>query len=189
MTIRLRGLGAATAVLALSAVAFADTAKVPDGVDATETGSVGGMEALSELVAGRWSGRGEVLVKMTQTRPYDVKCDFEGGGESDGELTMAGECGALFVKRGIKFALAQTGDALEGTYDASLRTGVAALSGTRTGDMVDLRIVWNGEVNGDTEASMTIERQGEDALRILVRDVDPATGEERVTTDLSLTRN
>ena len=183
-----RALALATSLfLAFGPAASADARLPSEGLDDLETAAIGVPDDLSALVTGRWTGRGEVLVKMSQARPYNVRCDFEGGGDR-ASITMEGECGALFVKRGIAFALNQTETGLTGTYDAALRTGVADLVGTRAGDKVDLEIDWNGEVNGDTVASMSIERQGEDALRIVVRDLDPETGEERITTDLSLTR-
>lgn len=184
---RLAGALAAALTLALAPAGATGIDTPAAGVDALETGAIASADDLGGIVAGQWKGRGEVFAKMSQEKPYNVRCDFEGAGEG-GNVTMEGECGALFLKRGITFALNETGSAVEGTYDAALRTGVASLSGTRTGDTVDLEIEWNGEVNGDTVARMQIEREGPGELRITVRDIDPATGEERVTTDLSLTR-
>ena len=147
---------------------------------ADETGFDAGM-------SGKWTGGGEVLQKITDERPLTVKCEFDMSAEGTA-FDLDGQCGVLFVKRAIKLSLEREGEAVAGTYDAKLRTGEATLAGLYDTEAMALEIEWGGDVNGDTMAEMAIERPDEDTLRIKVTDIDPATGEDVVTSDLTLTR-
>ena len=161
------------------------------GTNAAETSAAGTSPAkpmeFSPALSGAWEGSGEVLVNMGQQTPFTVKCDLTVDA-SDTTFALDGECGALFVKRPIKVSLTREGETITGTYDAELRTGQATLEGAETDGAIEMEITWGGEVNGDTTADMRIVRDGEDGLRIVFTDTDPATGETRTTSDLVLER-
>ena len=63
------------------------------------------------------------------------------------------------------------------------------LSGSRTGDAINLDIRWAKIVNGDRDAQMTVEKIGADAMRLTVTDVDPKTGKTVVTSRIDLKRS
>ena len=195
---------AATPVAALSvAVLLCGALAVPtlaqtagDAPAETPTAGAPGAEApiegalpmeFSPTLSGMWEGRGEVFANMEQERPFNVRCDLNVDA-TDTTFALDGECGALFVKRPIRVTLEREGDAITGTYDADLRTGLATLEGAETDGAIEMEITWGGEVNGDLTADMRIVREGEDGLRIVFTDIDPATGEDRTTSDLVLER-
>ena len=183
-----RNLGLTTALAV--ATAYPAVASATDAAPATaENEAVVAMpqNGLAIGMAGTWSGRGTVLPSFEQEKPFRVKCEFDVSGD-ESSVSLDGECGALFVKRKVAVALTEGENGITGTYDAALRTGIAELSGTKEGNTIDLEVNWGGEVNGDTEGTMVIERTGENALRIVFRDVNPASGEEEVTTQFELTR-
>ena len=150
-----------------------EAAAADDAATAAEDGTseIAGMDDSTLLgqFVGKWSGRGKVLPKIDGSRPFNVKCDFDLTNEGASSV-IDGECGALFIKRPVRVTLALDDGQATGTYDAKLRTGVADLSGEREGDVIDMTIMWNGEVNGDLEASMRIETGGTDTLRLLITD-------------------
>lgn len=166
--------------------ALAETAA--PAIDETVTGSIGNGAGLGDGMTGTWKGRGKVLVNLQQERPFNVKCDFDVNGDAS-SVSIAGECGALFVKRPVEVVLRQEGGSVSGTYDAELRTGIANLEGERNGETIALDVNWGAEVNGDTVATMEVERKGENELRIVFRDKHPETGEEVVTSEFDLERS
>lgn len=188
MSRSLRRTSSATAFAMLLTLMLAPAASAQDSGTAVEvaepTNDTAGFE---EAMVGQWVGGGEVIPNLSEERPYTVKCEFTSEAE-DGAFDLDGECGVLFIKRGITVSLQRDGDTVTGTYDANLRTGLATLTGDYHPDSMDLNITWGGDVNGDTEAAMRIERADADTLRIMVTDVDPATNEDVVTSDLTLTR-
>lgn len=161
-------------------------------VDATTDGGASGadedaMAAMLVEMDGKWAGRGRVLPNIEQERAFNVKCEFDLSHE-ERSATIDGECGALFIKRPVKVVLNFDGTETTGTYDAQLRTGVAQLNGTREGDVIDLEITWNGEVNGDDTATMRIDTSKPNELQLLITDIDPATGKTVETSDITLER-
>ncbi|TIP80689.1 MAG: hypothetical protein E5X63_30530, partial [Mesorhizobium sp.] len=60
--------------------------------------------------------------------------------------------------------------------------------GRRSGNAINLGIRWAKEVNGDRTAQMTVEKSGEDGMRLTVIDVDPKTGERVMTSRIDLRR-
>ena len=144
-------------------------------------------EGFDPKMSGRWVGGGDVLVRIDGKSPFKVKCEVDVNA-TEAKFNLGGECGALFMKRPFNVVLERTADGVEGTYDAKLRTGQATLEGPYAPDAIELDITWGGEVNGDTSATMTIERPEPDSLRVQVVDRDPATGDDVVTSDLTLTR-
>ena len=174
----------ATAKDAMAKEAMAKT--TPASATAVDTAAMPD-EAMTATFVGSWKGRGEVLPKIGQKRPFRVTCDFELT-NTGASMNIDGECGALFVKRGVTVDLTLKDGEATGTYDASLRTGIAQLSGRRDGNVIDLEIRWNGEVNGDLTAEMRIEAETSDKMRLLITDKDPETGESVQTTDITLER-
>ena len=167
------------------APAWAETS--PSGVDLMTTGAIGSAMEFSSALTGQWTGRGTVLPSLDMERPFNVKCTFTAEAD-DATFDLDGECGALFMKRPVRTSLVAMADGrLTGVYDADLRSGQASLEGAADGTRIDLDVEWGDEVNGDRTARMLIEREGE-ALRIRTMDLDPATGEEVTTTDLTLTQ-
>ena len=158
------------------------SATASEGVEATDDAG-----AFVSAMGGTWTGRGTVLPTFEQKTPFRVKCEFEVSDDGT-DFVIDGECGALFVTRRINVTLQDTDGDIEGTYEAGLRTGIATLSGTRDGPTIDLEVTWGGEVNGDTEGTMLIERVSEDALRIVFRDMNPATGQDEITSEFELQR-
>jgi hypothetical protein len=63
------------------------------------------------------------------------------------------------------------------------------LSGTRTGNSIDLAVRWGRKINGDHSAKMTIEKVGGNRLRLRTIDRDLKTGTDVVTSDSRLTRD
>ena len=176
--------GAATDATTGAATDATTDATTNPAADATADAAA--ME-FSPALSGAWEGRGEVFLNMEQERPFNVKCELNVDA-SDTTFDLDGECGALFVKRPIRVSLTREGEGITGTYDADLRTGTAQLTGAEAGGAIEMEIEWGGEVNGDTVADMRIVRDGEEGLRIVFTDIDPATGEQRTTSDLVLKR-
>lgn len=172
----------ATAVLCasllLASAPHAGAQDAGSGADASEFGTD---------LGGAWEGRGTVLRKITDERPLNVKCEFDAVSEG-AMIELSGECGALFVKRQIRFALQQEAERVRGTYDAQLRTGEADLEGRYADGGLALEIDWGAEVNGDKVAEMQIDRIDPSTLRIRVTDIEPQSGERVITSDLTLTK-
>jgi hypothetical protein len=91
------------------------------------------------------------------------------------------------VSRAISANLKVTGAKYSGTYVGS-RTGPAQLNGSRSGSAINLGIRWAKEVNGDRKAQMTVEKRGENGIRLTVTDTDPKTGKSVVTSRIDLSR-
>ena len=186
-------LAAGLALAAASPALAASHAATGDAMPAAATPAAGTAPAegvameFTPALSGTWEGGGEVFVNTEQETPFNVKCDITVNA-TDTTFDLDGECGALFIKRPIRVSLIEEGDAISGTYDADLRTGIADLDGTLEPDGIEMAVTWGGEVNGDTEARMRIERTGDGGLRVLTIDTDPATGEEVTTSDLKLQR-
>lgn len=197
MTHHRRPAGApSVAARALPALALATLLAAPTFAASHEAAGTSDDAAMSDAVAmdfspdlsGAWEGGGEVFANMEQERPFNVNCDFTVDA-TDTSFDLDGTCGALFVKRPIRVSLMEEGETVSGTYDADLRTGIAELDGTLEADGIEMAITWGGDVNGDTDARMRLERTNDGGLRIVTFDIDPATGEERTTSDLMIERS
>ena len=73
--------------------------------------------------------------------------------------------------------------------DVGAGTGTAGLSGSRSGNAINLGIRWAKEVNGDRKAQMTVEKVGDNGMKLTTVDVDPETGKSVVTSAITLARN
>lgn len=138
-------------------------------------------------MGGKWTGKGSFRVN-TKAPAVSVSCSFAAR-SSTATLTLDGNCrGMVLVSRTIGVRLKAEGQRYGGTYIGS-RTGPAALSGRRQGDVLNLGIRWAKPVNGDRNAEMRVEKLGRDAMRIVTIDKDATTGKSVVTAQVDLKRN
>ncbi|CCV07278.1 conserved exported hypothetical protein [Mesorhizobium metallidurans STM 2683] len=135
---------------------------------------------------GNFAGKG--IVKVTTEAPtVNVSCTFNSDATST-SLSLDGKCrGLVVVTRAISADLKSSGTKYTGVYVGS-RTGPAQLNGSRSGNAINLGISWAKEVNGDRKARLTVEKNGEDGMRLTVTDVDPKTGKSVVTSRIDLRR-
>jgi hypothetical protein len=133
---------------------------------------------------GNWSGSGSV--KVTTTSPtVSVSCKF-GSKSTSSSLSFDGNCrGLVVVSRQIKADLRAKGSNYTGTYIGST-TGPAGLSGRRSGNAINLGISWAKDVNGDRKAQLSIQKVGNNGMRLTVTDLDPKTGKSVVTSRIDL---
>ncbi|MDP3897546.1 MAG: hypothetical protein Q8Q62_12800 [Mesorhizobium sp.] len=135
---------------------------------------------------GNWSGKGTVKVRA-DSKPMNVTCTFASD-TTDASLSLDGKCRALAVfSRAISADLKTTGGNYRGSY-VGAGTGTAGLNGSRSGNSINLGIKWAKEVNGDRVAQMTIEKMGENGMRLTTTDQHPETGASIVTSQITLTR-
>jgi hypothetical protein len=136
--------------------------------------------------AGSWSGKGQFRITAGSS-PMAVSCSFDAE-TSATSLSLDGKCrGMVVMSRRIGITLKTNGEGVSGSYIGST-TGPAGLSGRREGSAFDLQIRWAKAVNGDREALMTVEKIGENGLKLTTTDVDPKTGQAVVTGEISLSR-
>ena len=135
---------------------------------------------------GEWKGSGVVKVKASLPE-VPVDCAFKSSA-TENSLRLDGLCRALLViTKAVTAKLDLNEGAYSGTYIGA-RTGPAGLQGTRTGNSINLKISWAGEVNGDTMASMAINKTGENTMILEISDIDPGSGENITTSRFHLTR-
>lgn len=135
---------------------------------------------------GEFAGKGTVRIR-TNSPVMNISCTFKSD-TTDTSLSLDGTCRAMMIMtREIRADLTISAATYSGTYVGS-RSGPAALSGSRTGDAINLDIRWAKIVNGDRDAQMIVEKIGADAMRLTVTDVDPNTGKTVVTSRIDLNR-
>jgi len=143
--------------------------------------------AFLNSLEGNWSGKGTVKVR-TNSSPINVNCNFDSDA-TDRSLSLDGNCqGMVVVSRAIGADLKVQGTRYSGTYIGA-GTGTAGLSGSRSGNAINLGIRWAKDVNGDRNARLTVEKVGENGMKLTTIDVDPATGENVVTSQINLRRS
>ena len=136
---------------------------------------------------GNWSGKGTVKVR-TNSSPISVTCNFDSDA-TESSLSLDGNCrGMVIVSRAIGADLKVKGSKYSGSY-VGAGTGTAGLSGSRTGNAINLGIRWAKDVNGDRNARMTVEKVGENGMTLTTVDVDPETGKNVVTSQIKLRRS
>ncbi len=135
---------------------------------------------------GSFAGKG--TVKMTAEAPtMNVSCSFNSDATAT-SLSLDGSCrGLVVVTRAISADLKSSGSKYTGTYVGS-RTGPAQLTGSRSGNAINLGIHWAKKVNGDRKAQLTLEKTSGNGMRLTVTDVDPRTGKSVVTSRIDLRR-
>ena len=135
---------------------------------------------------GSWSGTGSVKVRVNSS-PIKVNCSFDSDA-TETSLSLDGNCrGLLVISRAIGADLKTQGGKYSGSYTGA-GTGTAGLNGSRSGDAIQLAIRWAKEVNGDREARLTVQKVGENGMKLTTTDVDPATGKSVVTSEINLRR-
>jgi hypothetical protein len=137
-------------------------------------------------IEGQWTGGGTVLTKLGGTN-VDVSCKMKSSANA-ANFAMDGSCRALVVvTRSFTARVRATGASYSGTY-VGVSGKPSNLQGTRNSDTLNLNVTWAVVEYGDKKAVMTIQRVGDDGLRIQTVDKDPQSGKSIVTTDLKLKR-
>jgi hypothetical protein len=137
-------------------------------------------------LAGDWTGNG--MVKLgTGSTPFNVTCNFDSRANGP-RLSMKGTCrGLILVSRSVGADLKTDGARYSGTY-VGPAGGRSGLNGSRRGDTINLAVHWAKVVNGDRRADMTIRKLGDDGMKLMTIDTDPASGREVTTSDINLRR-
>lgn len=137
-------------------------------------------------LAGEWTGGG-MMKRTTSSSPISLDCSFKSKVEGEA-FSMNGKCrGLLVLSRAVSAQLTATGSRYAGEYTGP-SGGVSNLSGSRSGDAVNLAVRWSKIINGDRSASMTIQRVGTNSIRIRTVDRDPESGRQVVTSEIKLRR-
>ncbi|WP_214470750.1 hypothetical protein [Mesorhizobium sp. dw_380] len=135
---------------------------------------------------GNFAGQG-ILKVTTEAPTVNVSCTFKSNATST-SLSLDGNCrGLIVMTRAVSADLKVTGAKYSGTYIGS-RTGPARLNGSRSGNAINLGIGWAKDVNGDRKARMTVEKRGENQIRLTVTDTDLKTGKNVVLSRIDLQR-
>lgn len=138
-----------------------------------------------QSLQGNFAGKGTVKVD-TDAPTLSVSCTFKSNATST-SLSLNGTCrGLVLVTRDISADLKSSGAKYTGTYIGS-RTGPAQLTGSRSGNAINLIIHWAKVINGERSAKLTVEKTG-GGMRLTVVDRDPKTGKGVVTSRIDLLR-
>jgi hypothetical protein len=149
--------------------------------------SMAGEAEFLAAFAGSWSGKGKFRM-TTRSSPVTVSCAFEANA-SQTTLSLDGRCrGMVVISRRIGVMLEATETGFSGSYVGST-TGPAGLAGVRSENAFRLSIRWAKTVNGDRQAEMRVEKTGDNQMRIITLDGDPASGESVVTSEIALDRS
>jgi hypothetical protein len=157
------------------------------GIMSTEAAHAAEIDFLNRF-QGSWSGYGTVQ-REGRSQPRQVTCSVTGSPEEN-RLSVRGNCRAAVIFSrpiGADLSYDPRSGIYRGTYTGS-RIGPARLTGTRSGDAVNLRIDWPRPVNGDTQATMVIRNDGRGALRITVADNLSPGGLIQQTSEIVLQR-
>jgi len=165
---------------ALSLATLICTSVFASGAQASE-------EDFLKSIEGQWSGGGKVLTKLGG-KNVNVSCNMKSDANSS-SFSMDGTCRALVVvSRSFKANVQASGTSYSGRY-VGASGKPSQLAGTRQGDTINLDVTWANEIYGDKAARMTIQKVGENGLRIRTIDRDPQSGKSIVTTQLDLRRS
>ncbi|MEZ2126805.1 MULTISPECIES: hypothetical protein [unclassified Sinorhizobium] len=136
---------------------------------------------------GKWAGQGVVRIRADSS-PINVTCNFDSRA-SDTELSMTGRCrGMILISRPVGADLKFNGAKYNGTY-LGPNGGKAGLAGSRSGNAINLTILWPKLVNGDRKADLTVQKVSDNGMRLTTMDVDPNSGNKVVTSRIDLRRN
>lgn len=164
---------------ALFAMALAGAVFASSGAFAAE-------QDFLKSIEGQWTGGGKVLTKLGGSN-VPVSCKMTSDATSSG-FSMNGTCRALAViSRTFTAKVNTSGSAYSGNY-VGVSGQPSKLAGSRSGDTINLDVTWAKVEYGDREAKMTIEKVGDNGLRIRTIDQDPDSGKSVVTTQLDLKR-
>lgn len=142
--------------------------------------------AFLQSLAGSWTGKGTVITRIGRPT-INVDCRFVTSADG-ASVDMKGTCrGLLVVSRSISAELDAKGNRYTGIYIGP--TGRrSTLSGNRQGNSINLAVRWSRLVNGDRTARMTIQKIGNNGLRLRTVDKDLSTGKDIATSDITLQR-
>ena len=134
-----------------------------------------------ESLSGSWSGSGQVRLKPDST-PVPVCCNLDS--RSNGSvLNMDGACRATAVfSRRIGVDLQVKGTRYVGSY-VGARRGTARLSGTRSGETLNLQVRWPDRV-----ASMHVASLGTGRMRLVTEETHTQTGKRVTTAQIEFSR-
>ena len=163
------------AIMALPLAVFTLSAAIADETD------------FLEGLSGQWHGSGQIRLKP-EAMAMTVSCNLDS--RADGaEFKLDGACRAKAVfSRHIGVDLIAEGPHYSGSYLGSLR-GPARLTGTRSGDTLNLKVRWPDRGAGPRVASMRVASLGTGRMRIVTVEAHPGTGEQVVTAQLEFSRN
>ena len=143
--------------------------------------------AFFDGLTGEWTGTGTAR-RTADADPLNLNCSFstEAG---EGVLNLEGTCRVLAILRQSVSASLESadGETYQGTY-VGPEGGHSVLSGTRSGNAIDLDVAWAEPVNGDNAARMELQRPNADTLVIRTIDQSPTTGAEVITSEITLAR-
>jgi hypothetical protein len=143
-------------------------------------------EDFLKSIEGQWTGGGSVLTDIGGSK-VNVSCKMESDASS-ASFSMNGTCRALaVVSRSFTANVKAAGNAYSGNY-VGVSGQPSKLVGSRDGNTINLDVTWAKAEYGDREAKMTIQKVGQDGLRIRTIDQDPKSGKSIVTTQLDLKR-
>ncbi len=149
-------------------------------------GAIASEEAFLKSIEGRWTGGGVVLQKLGGPK-VNVSCNMQSAARA-ATFSMDGACRALVVvTRSFNARVKALGTSYTGTY-VGVSGKPSTLKGSRSGSTISLDVTWANEIYGDRKALMTIQKVGNNGLRIRTIDKDPSSGKSVVTTDLDLKR-
>jgi hypothetical protein len=144
-------------------------------------------QAFLASLDGNWAGKGSVRLRAGSS-PINVSCKFTSD-TTETSMALDGSCtGLVAVSRAIGATIRSDGGSYTGIYRGS-RTGPAALSGKQSGNALDLAIRWAKNVNGDRSARLTLEKVGDNGMRLTTVDEDPETGKAVVISRIDLRRS
>ncbi|PDT27894.1 hypothetical protein CO660_19540 [Rhizobium sp. L9] len=152
---------------------------LPSNVKASEAGFL-------QSLAGDWSGGGMVLTKIGGTN-FNVSCTLRSDASASA-VSMNGKCRGLAVfTRSFSASVKAAGQRYTGNYIGPSGQP-SKLAGSRNGEALNLRVTWARIVNGDRDATLMIEKVGQDRLRLQTVDRDPTSGQSVVTSRIDLQR-
>ena len=164
---------------ALSAIMMAGAICISSNASASE-------DDFLKSIEGDWTGGGKVLTSIGGSK-VDVSCKMQSDAQSS-SFSMNGTCRALaVVSRSFNADVKTSGNSYSGSY-VGVSGKPSKLVGSRAGNTIAFDVTWAQPEYGDRDAKMTIQKVGEDGLRIRTIDQDPKSGKSIVTTQLDLKR-
>ena len=140
-------------------------------------------QAFLDLFSGSWLGSATL---MKNSVPWQLSCRVIGEPTAD-HVTIEGSCNIsiLSVRIAADIAYDPKSGRYSGTYIGA-DVGPARVTGTRSGDAVNLKITWPKPVNGDTKGRMIIQNSGGGNLKITTFDNLVVGGPEVLTSSANL---
>ena len=148
----------------------------------TASSAIADEKAFLEALSGNWRGSGQVRMKP-ESAPVNVSCNLDSRTQGGTALSMDGACRAKAVfSRQIGADLQAKGTRYTGSYVGANR-GAARLSGTRSGETLNLQVKWPDKV-----AKMQVASLGEGRMRLTTIEKHAETGEQVVTAQIEFSR-